>query len=50
MQNAISDSIKETLENINLNKDIQERQQLIQDYIACGVLNRHKVIEKIREL
>lgn len=46
----MSENIKETLEFLNLNKDIKERQQLIQDYIACGVLDRHKAIEKIREL
>lgn len=46
----MSENIKETLEILNLNKDIKERQQLIQNYIACGVLDRHKAIEKIKEL
>lgn len=45
----MSQKIKETLEVLNLNKDIQDRRQLIQDYIAYGVFDRHKVI-KIREI
>jgi len=46
----MSENTKDTLEILNLNKDIKERQQLIQDYIAYGILDRHKVIEKIKEL
>ena len=46
----MSENIKETLEILNLNKDIRERQQLIQNYIAWGVLDRHTAIKKIREL
>lgn len=46
----MSENTKDTLEILNLNKDIKERQQLIHDYIAYGILDRHKVIEKIREL
>ena len=47
-EDTMSENIKETLEILNLNKDIKERQQLIQNYIACSVLDRHKAIEKIK--
>lgn len=46
----MSEFITSTLEILDLNKNIQERKQLIQDYIAYGILDRHKVIEKIKEL
>lgn len=46
----MSEFITSTLEILDLNKNIQERKQLIQDYIAYGILDKHKVIEKIREL
>lgn len=46
----MSENTKDALEILDLNKNIQERKQLIQDYIAYGILDRHKVIEKIREL
>lgn len=42
--------IKENSEVLNITKDIQERNQIIHDYITYGILNRNKVIEKISEL
>lgn len=41
---------KENSEVLNITKDIQERNQIIHDYITYGILDRNKVIEKVREL
>lgn len=41
---------KENSEVLNITKDIQERKQIIHDYITYGILDRNKVIQKIREL
>ncbi len=46
----MSDIIKETSEVLNITKDIQERNTIIQSYISSGILDRNKAIEKIREL
>lgn len=46
----MDENIKEISEVSNLTKDIQERDAIIQDYINRGILDRNKVIDKIREL
>lgn len=46
----MDENINEISEVSNLTKDIQERNSIIQDYIDRGILDRNKVIQKIREL
>lgn len=42
--------VKETVEVLNIIKDIQERTKIIQDYSTNGFLDRNKAIDKIKEL
>lgn len=46
----MSQTVNEILDYYSMTKDILERKQMISDYFTRGIIDRNKVIDKIKEL